>query len=361
MPYVRGIAENLWFFGVAGGQVRFIIFTALLVVSLAAGMICHAPVAQAAPPPPPLVAVILPRDNARFQLIHAAFLERFNTITTISGKPRLYVQSPNSDLMSLRNSIRKANALGADLVVVYGTRAAMAAKQEDFTEPLIFADVFEPVAMGLVPSLSRGSDLITGVSGHAPVQTLFKVLQETVGTSHLGVPVESKSLAGKIQLEVLKKASCRRGGPGDDSKAKLSGDLCWLEVVPTDMQSPTGATKGLKAATGQIDAIYLSDLLPTDMHAAEILDYAAQAGLPVISQISGTAERGAFITLESDPEEQGQLLGEIAYRLIEGDLPEDIPLMIPRRVSLIINLAVAKKIGIQVPFTVLNQTTRVVR
>ena len=341
---------------------RFKLLTTLLTVSLLAGMLCSLPAALAAPPPPPLVAVILPRDNARFQLIHAAFLERFNTITTISGKPRLYVQSPNSDLMSLRNSVRKANALGADIVVVYGTRAAMAAKQEDFTEPLIFADVFEPVAMGLVPSLNRGGNLITGVSGYAPVQTLFKVLQETVGTVHLGVPVESKSPDGKIQLEVLTKAACRRAGPVSEAgRQKSSGELCWLEVVPTDMKSPAGATKGLKAATGKIDAVYLSDLLPSDLYAAEILDYAAQAGLPVISQLPGTAELGAFLTLEADPEEQGQLLGEIAYRLIEGALPEDIPLMIPKRVSLIVNLAVAKKIGIQVPFTVLNQTTRVVR
>ncbi|MCM2263772.1 MAG: hypothetical protein NDI73_01130 [Desulfuromonadales bacterium] len=309
-----------------------------------------------------MVAVILPKDNARFQSIHAAFLERFNKITTIAGKPRLYIQSPNSDLMSLRNSIRKANALGADLVVVYGTRAAMAAKQEDFTEPLIFADVFEPVAMGLVPSLNRGGDLITGVSGHAPVQTLLKVLQETVGTGHLGIPVEAKNPAGKIQVEVLKKAACRRVGPADDNgKLNPSGDLCWLEIVPTDMQSPAGVTKGLKAAEGKINSIYLSDLLPSDAHVAEILDYANQAGLLVISQIPGTAEQGAFATLESDPQEQGQLLGEIADRLIEGDLPEDIPLMIPRRISLVVNLDIAKKNDIQVPFSVLSQTSRVVR
>lgn len=337
-------------------------FTVLLGFTLVAGLLWHIPAAESAPPPPPLVAVILPRDNARFQAIHKAFLERFNKITTVTGKPRLYIQSPNSDLMSLRNSIRKANALGADLFVVYGTRAAMAAKQEDFTEPLIFADVFEPVAMGLVPSLNRGGNLITGVSGHAPVQTLLKVLQETIGTGHLGVPIEPKNPAGKIQIDVLTKAACRRGNSADDnSKLKQAGDLCWLEVLSTDMQSPSSAAKGLKAAAGKINAIYLSDLLPSDLHAAEILNFAAQAGLPVISQLSGTAEQGAFATLESDPEEQGQLLGEIASQLIDGELPEDIPLMLPRQISLVVNLDVAKKLGIQVPFSVLSQTTRVVR
>lgn len=316
----------------------------------------------AAPPPPPLVAVILPRDNARFQAIHSAFLERFDKITTISGKPRLYVQSPNADVMSLRNSIRKANALGADLVVVYGTRAALAAKQEDFTEPLIFADVFDPVAMGLVPSNTRGGNLMTGVFGHAPVQTLFKVLQDSFGTGRLAIPSEIKSPGWKIQIDALKKAACQQGGvaAGSGSQSK-SGELCLLEVISADMQSAKGATKSLEAARGKFDFIYLSDLLPSDPYVMEILSYAEAAGVPAISQIHGTAEQGAFATLESDPREQGQMLGEIADRLIEGDLPEDIPPMIPRKVSLVVNLKVAKQLGIQVPFPVLNQVTRVVR
>jgi putative ABC transport system substrate-binding protein len=334
----------------------------LLGISLFAGITFFGSTIEAAAPPPPLVAVILPRDNARFQVIHAAFLRKFENVTTVVGKPRLYVQSPNPDVLSLRNSMRKATALGADLVLVYGTQAAMAAKQEDFTEPLIFVDVFEPVAMGLVPSMTRGGDLITGVCGHAPVQTLLKVLQETLGTSHLGVLVEPRNPAGKTQIEVLRKAACKRGGSSDESsKLAKGGDLCWLEVVPTNMQSPEGIAQALKPMAGKIDAIFLSDLLPTDLHAAAVLAYAAQAGLPVISQLPGTAEKGAFVTLESDPEEQGDLLAGIAGKMIEGDLPEDVPPVLPRQVSLIVNLNVAKQLGIQVPFSVLTQTTRVIR
>ena len=126
------------------------------------------------------------------------------------------------------------------------------------------------------------------------------------------------------------------------------------------MQTPADMVKALKAVAVKIDGIYLSDLLPTDLYAAELLQYAAAAGLPVISQLPGTGDKGALITLESDPEEQGELLGEIAALMIEGDLPEDVPPRIPRRVSLVINMNTAKQLGIQVPFSVLTQTTRVI-
>ena len=176
---------------------------------------------SAAPPPPPLVAVILPRDNFRFQTMHAAFLASFGQVTTVVGKPRLYVQSPNPDIMSLRNSIRKATAIGADLIVVYGTRAATAARQEDFTEPLIFADVFEPVAMGLVPSLQQGGNLITGVCGYAPVQTLFKVFQETFGAGRMGILTEARYPSAKIQAEFLHNMICRHVDPAGGAERAL--------------------------------------------------------------------------------------------------------------------------------------------
>jgi len=317
---------------------------------------------SAAPPPPPLVAVILPRDNFRFQTMHAAFLASFGQVTTVVGKPRLYVQSPNPDIMSLRNSIRKATAIGADLIVVYGTRAATAARQEDFTEPLIFADVFEPVAMGLVPSMQQGGNLITGVCGYAPVQTLFKVFQETFGAGRMGILTEARYPSAKIQAEFLHNMICRHVDPAGGAERALQPAVpCRLEVVATDLQVAQGVTQAIKRIEGKIDVIYLSDILPTDRQAEELLAYATRAGLPVISQRYGTADKGALMTLEADPIEQGEKLAEIARRVIDGELPEDVPPMIPRRVSLIVNLAVARQLGIDVPFSVLTHTTRVVQ
>jgi putative ABC transport system substrate-binding protein len=331
-------------------------------IILLQALVCVIPPAWAAPPAPPMVAIIIPRDNARFQTIHAAFLRNFEKITTVAGKPRLYLQSPSADIMSLRNSIRKATALGADLIVVYGSRAATAAKYEDFTEPLIFADVFDPVAMGLVPSLERGGALMTGVCGHGPLQTLLKALQETLGTIRLGVPVEPKYPAGRLQTEMLRKAACRRDASvSGHGNALSSGQLCWLEVIPVGMQAPGDMISNLETVADKIDAVYLGDLLPTDRHAMALLEFAARAGLPVISQLSGAAEKGALVSLEADPEEQGELLANIAVHMLDGDLPEDVPVIMPRRVSLVINLMVAKQLGIEVPFPVLLQTTRVIR
>lgn len=344
----------------AGMRQRLTLLTAGLLLCLVMAGIPS--LAAAAPPPPPLIAVILPRDNVRFQAMHKAFLKGIEDLTTVAGKPRLYVQSPNPDLMSLRNSVRKATALGADLLVVYGTRAATAASQEDFTEPLIFADVFDPVSMGLVPSLQRGGNLITGVCGYAPVQTLLKSFQQTFGPARLGVVVEAKFPAAAVQGEILHSAVCRHIVlPPSAEREGMAAEPCSVAVMTSELHRQGAVAKVFGKLAEQVDVLYLSDLLPTDRDADELLAIAAKAGVPVISQRYGAADRGALISLEADPVEQGELLADLARNIIDGDLPEDLPPRIPRRVFLIVNLATAKQFEIDIPFAVLSQTSRVVR
>ena len=60
---------------------------------------------------------------------------------------------------SLRNSARKAIALNADLILAFGTSAALAAKAETFETPILFADAVDPEAIGLVTQNKHDSQL----------------------------------------------------------------------------------------------------------------------------------------------------------------------------------------------------------
>ena len=62
---------------------------------------------------------------------------------------KIFTQSPNADKMSLVNSLRRFEAAGATIVVTYGCRAAEVAKSELKDTPLLFADVYDPVALGI--------------------------------------------------------------------------------------------------------------------------------------------------------------------------------------------------------------------
>jgi ABC-type uncharacterized transport system substrate-binding protein len=59
-----------------------------------------------------LIAVIMTDSHPRYQDVHSAFVEALQP--ACGSDCRIYVQTPNADPMSLRNSVRKAVALGAD-------------------------------------------------------------------------------------------------------------------------------------------------------------------------------------------------------------------------------------------------------
>jgi putative ABC transport system substrate-binding protein len=73
------------------------------------------------------------------------------------------------------------------------------------------------------------------------------------------------------------------------------------------------------------------------------------------------AEKGALVSLEISPQEQGHLAAEIVVRILEGATPEHLSLLTPRRIELIVNMRSARELGINLPFAVLGNATRVLK
>ena len=93
-----------------------------------------------------LISVIKPGNLSHLDLLHQKFSEQL-----LAASPcRIYLQSPNADDMSLRNSVRKAVAVGSDLIVTYGAAATLAAKFESDPVPVLFADVYETASLQMV-------------------------------------------------------------------------------------------------------------------------------------------------------------------------------------------------------------------
>jgi putative ABC transport system substrate-binding protein len=288
-----------------------------------------------------VIAVILPDGPSHLATIHKSFLKKFAEITNGRPAPRFYLQRPNDDYMSLRNSARKAVALHADLILAYGTSAALAAKAETFQVPVLFADTIEPEAIGLVTTNKRDNQLATGVRGNAPLQTLFRLLRDLTSTLKLAVILDGDVVDKKL-LSVFKDAAGRRG----------------LDVVliPTQGRAPAAVMHEV-VASGANGLLFAR----AGEKNQAILDLALEKKLPSISIIPGMAERGVLLVMEVSPLEQGELLADMAAQVLDGVFPEHLPVATPRKPELVINLKSAQQCGIQVPFEILSQATRLVR
>jgi len=290
-----------------------------------------------------LIAVVMANTHQRYQDIHAVFVENAQSFCGDSCK--IYVQTPNDDIMSLRNSVRKAVALGADLILTYGPSASLAAKAESPPMPTLFADVYDPVQLGLVSAKSQTGRNMTGIRGDAPVQALFKYFNEATKPKTLAVLYDTDSLEGNLQKSALEE-SCRKRG---------------VTIIPLAVTDPKDHMTPLLALSDDAEGLFLANSEHVESHLDKIMAFASDRHLPVITQRSGSAEIGAFMVLETSSVEQGEKLAEMAGQVLSGKAIKDMPMHVPRNVAFVVNLKTAKEYGIQVSFQTLSVASRVVR
>jgi len=291
------------------------------------------------------VAVVITGDLARYKMAHESFVKILHAGGMTDDKVQIYVQTPNPDLMSWVNSIRKAVGVGADLIVTYGAPATLAAKQTAKGVPVLFADVYDPVALGIVKDLAVPGGDITGVSSKTPLETLVKAHAEIEKTSNICALYSEDDPGSLQQVKDLEQLSGQYG----------------FTVVRASVSSGAEVESVLNGTAGAADVIFISESALLHLHLDRIMAFAASRSKPVLSQIPGLCDMGALMTLEADPTEQGQLAGVHALQILNGSKAFTLPVRTPKKVSLIINMQTAAKLNLKVPFQALSMATKVIK
>ena len=293
-----------------------------------------------------LVAAILTCDLPRYREAHKAFTKALVLKGYDQSNVEVITQTPNPDSISWANSIRKFNAIGADIIIAYGASAALAALHEVDGIPIVFADVYGPVETGLSKSMHSTGRNMAGMSSKTPLVTLIRAAMELTPTRSLGVIYNNREEGSLVQLKEARKIAAQSG-------------LTLREVNLTGAAGLDAALASLFAA--RVGCIYVSECTAGSRGFEKIVHRAGEHKIPVISQMPGAAQKGAVLSMEVDPAEQGQMAAEFAARILAGKKPSQIPVATPKRVDLIVNLKVAKTLDLQVPFPVLSAATRVLK
>lgn len=292
-----------------------------------------------------LVAVVITGDLPRYQLAHEAFVHKLEELTEARGEVTVYVQRPNPDVMSWINSIRKAVGIGADIIVTYGAPATLAGKNEGRNIPIVFADVYEPVALGIVADIAKPGGNLTGMAGQTPLETLLHAYYLSKDVRKIGVLFSPEDQASIYQKNKLVEIAEKKG----------------ITVLPAEVNGPGDLWKELQTLSPHIDSLFVAESAVLEMSATKIMDFSKKNKIPVISQIHGFCEMGALMTLEADPAEQGSRIAGYVAEILSGKKPGELPVRTPRNVSLVINLHAARELGLKIPFQALTLATRVIR
>ncbi len=292
-----------------------------------------------------LVAAVLTSDIHRYREAHRAFVRTLAQKGHDQSNTEVIVQTPNPDPISWANTVRKFEALGADIIVTYGAPVTLAAMRETQGTPIVFVDVYGPVETGISRSMTMTGKNLCGVSSKVPMITLIKTAQEIKHIRNLGVLYSSREAGAVVQLQELKRIAAQQG----------------FGIVDANVTSPSGLDSALNAMLSRVDCLYVSECSVGSRLFEKIVARANSHKVPVISQVPESAEKGALVTLEVSPVEQGQLAGEYAAKILNGIKPGQMPIATPKKIELVINMRAARTLDLRVPFQGLSAATKILR
>jgi putative tryptophan/tyrosine transport system substrate-binding protein len=292
------------------------------------------------------VAALLTCDLPRYREAHKAFVKALVLKGYDQSNVEVITQTPNPDPISWANSIRKFNAIGADIIVSYGAPATQVALRETNDIPVVFADVYGPVETGLAKSMASTGHNMAGVSSKIPLVTLIKTAMDLKPIRSMGVVYTSREEGSMVQLRELRKIAAQSG----------------IALTVVNLAGASGLDAALATLfAARVDCIYVSECTAGSRGFEKIVHRASEMKIPVLSQMPGAAQKGALISMEADPAEQGQIAADYAARILGGKKAIQLPVATPKKVELIVNLKIARALELHVPFPVLSAATRVLK
>jgi putative ABC transport system substrate-binding protein len=237
--------------------------------------------------------------------------------------------------------------LKVDVIVTSSTPAVMAAKHATTVIPIVFANSADPVGSSLVASLARPGGNVTGVSNQGPelAGKRLAILREAVpGLRRVAVMGNANIPFALQEVHDVKAAAGALG----------------LECVNFEIRQVQDIAPAFDALRPRADGLYLVSDLLTNANRLRINLLALGARLPTIHGNREYALDGGLISYGANLPGLYRRSAEYVDKILRGAKPADIPVEQPTKFDLIINLIVAKALGLTIPEPLLLRADEVI-
>ena len=228
------------------------------------------------------------------------------------------------------------------MIVPISTPSAQAVVSATRDIPIVFTAVSDPVGAQLVKEMEKPGGNVTGLSDMSPVEEHIALIKEILpNIKKLGYLYNSGETNSVSLLKALQEAAAKEG----------------IEIVESAATKSAEVQGAARALVGRADAIYV----PTDNTIVSALESAVgvadESDLPLFTADTDSVKRGAVAALGFNYYDVGKQTGAVVARILKGEKPGDIPVEIAKGTDLVINLGAAKKMGIELPKSVIDRAT----
>jgi putative tryptophan/tyrosine transport system substrate-binding protein len=281
----------------------------------------------------------------------AALVEQLHKLGWKDGEDvEIDVRFAAGDVDRMRSFARELVDLRSDVIVTHAIPAIIAVRQHTPTIPIVFAMMADPVGAGLMTSLSRPEDNVTGF-------TSFEY-----------------SIVGKW-VELLKAIAPRltRIALLFSPDASYRGGFYWLDHLNVAARSfavepitaPVRNLNEIRDAVARLGATQDCGMLVatdtfTSAHYRQITALATQRRVPGCYPFRYYATEGGLMSYGPDGFDEFRRAASYVDRIFRGSKPVDLPIQQPDKFELVINLRTAKAFGLDVPRPLLVRADEVI-
>jgi len=235
-------------------------------------------------------------------------------------------------------------SLEPDVIFVNSTSATAAVLGETRTIPVVFATVSDPVGSGFVASLARPGGNVTGfvnVEGSIAGKWLGFLKEVMPGLRAAGL-MYNPTTATYFQY-YMKPFEAAAAAMGVENFALPVGNV-------EDIDRAFGTRKPDEGI------VLMSDPFLT-VNTDFTNERALQFRVPVVS---GVSQSGALISYAPNTEELFRRSAAYVDKILRGSSPADLPVQLPTKFDLVVNLKTAKALGLSVPLTLIAEADEVI-
>ncbi|MGA7332344.1 MAG: ABC transporter substrate-binding protein [Pseudolabrys sp.] len=256
----------------------------------------------------------------------------------------------SANVERIKQFAKELVSLKPDVILAGSTPVTAALQRETVGIPIVFVVVSDPVGDGFVASLARPGGNITG----------FINFEHSMGGKWLVLLKEAAPMLKRVAT-MFNPETAPGGGRYFVPSFEVAGATLGVKPIVAPVRSPSEIDKVIEDLAREPDGglVLMPDTF-TFVNRTQVMTLAERHKLPLILWLGNHAKEGALVGYGPNYHDLFRRSASYVDRILRGEKPSDLPVQVPTKFDLVINLKTAKTLGLTVTPTLLARADEVI-
>jgi putative ABC transport system substrate-binding protein len=287
-------------------------------------------------------------DEPEWKLRYSAFTQALADLGWTDGRKRMDVRWGGADINRIRAHAQELVGLQPDVILTNTTPATVALQRETRTIPIVFVNVSDPVANNIVARLDRPDGNITG----------FAIAEPQLGGKWLELLAEIAPGLKRVAIMFNPDtATASTHMPSSETAARSLKVELITAPVRNDVEIETAINALGHEPGGGLIAMPDTFML---MHRVPMISAAARNNVSAVYWDTAFARAGGLLSYGPDQVDTYRRAATYVDRILRSAKPAELPVQLPTKFEMAVNLKTAKTLGLTVPQSILLRADEII-